>query len=135
MRYASNISSKPACNFRHHFFPISCPICIINRSFRGSMIFRDTIFYFTCLCIVLPWWHFSSCFPPPTTPHTPPHPHPHLFILPHGLEHIMKENMLLLKYLLEPYISKNVSIDKLDDIVNKYNNTYHSTIKIKPADV
>ena len=26
-------------------------------------------------------------------------------------------------------------IDKLDDIVNKYNNTYHSTIKIKPADV
>ena len=28
-------------------------------------------------------------------------------------------------------ISKNVSIDKLDDIVNKYNNTYHRTIKIK----
>ena len=26
-------------------------------------------------------------------------------------------------------------IDKLDDIVNKYNNTYHSTIKMKPADV
>ena len=26
-------------------------------------------------------------------------------------------------------------IDKLDDIVNKYNNTYHSTIKIKPVDV
>ena len=24
-------------------------------------------------------------------------------------------------------ISKNVYIDKLDDIVNKYNNTYHST--------
>ena len=32
-------------------------------------------------------------------------------------------------------ISKNVYIDKLDDIVNKYNNTYHSTIKMKPADV
>ena len=32
-------------------------------------------------------------------------------------------------------ISKNVSIDKLDDIVNKYNNTYHSTIKIKPVTV
>ena len=32
-------------------------------------------------------------------------------------------------------ISKNVYIDKLDDIVNKYNNTYHSTIKTKPADV
>ena len=26
-------------------------------------------------------------------------------------------------------------IDKLDDIVNKYNNTYHRTIKIKPVDV
>ena len=25
-------------------------------------------------------------------------------------------------------ISKNVYIDKLDDIVNKYNNTYHRTI-------
>ena len=32
-------------------------------------------------------------------------------------------------------ISKNVYIDKLDDIVNKYNNTYHRTIKKKPADV
>ena len=32
-------------------------------------------------------------------------------------------------------ISKNVYIDKLDDIVNKYNNTYHSTIKMKPIDV
>ena len=28
-------------------------------------------------------------------------------------------------------ISKNVYIDKLDDIINKYNNTYHRTIKIK----
>ena len=26
-------------------------------------------------------------------------------------------------------------IDKLDDIVNKYNNTYHSTIKMKPVDL
>ena len=32
-------------------------------------------------------------------------------------------------------ISKNVCIDKLDDIVNKYNNTYHRTIKMKPVDV
>ena len=32
-------------------------------------------------------------------------------------------------------ISKNVYIDKLDDIVNKYNNTYHRTIKMKPIDV
>ena len=27
-------------------------------------------------------------------------------------------------------ISKNMYIDKLDDIVDKYNNTYHRTIKI-----
>ena len=32
-------------------------------------------------------------------------------------------------------ISKNVYIDKLDDIVNKYNNAYHSTIKMKPVDI
>ena len=31
-------------------------------------------------------------------------------------------------------ISKNVYIDKLDNIVNKYNDRYHSTIKIKPVD-
>ena len=32
-------------------------------------------------------------------------------------------------------ISKNVYIDVLDDIVNKYNNTVHKTIKMKPIDV
>ena len=32
-------------------------------------------------------------------------------------------------------ISKNVYSDKSDDIVNKYSNTYHKTIKMKPADV
>ena len=32
-------------------------------------------------------------------------------------------------------VSKNVSIDVLDDIVNKYNNTFHRTIKMKPIDV
>ena len=31
--------------------------------------------------------------------------------------------------------SENVYIDVLDDIVDKYNNTYHETIKIKPIDV
>ena len=31
--------------------------------------------------------------------------------------------------------SKNVYIDKLDDIVNKYKNTCHSTIKMKPVHV
>ena len=32
-------------------------------------------------------------------------------------------------------ISKNVYIDKLNDIVDEYNNTYHTTIKMKPIDV
>ena len=32
-------------------------------------------------------------------------------------------------------ILKNVCIDKLNNIVNEYNNTYHTTIKIKPVDV
>ena len=55
--------------------------------------------------------------------------------------------MLLLKDLLElrfirnqiykytTSISKNVYIEGLDEIVNKYNNTYHRTIKMTPADV
>ena len=32
-------------------------------------------------------------------------------------------------------ISKNVNIGKLDKIMHKYNNTYHSTIKMKLFDV
>ena len=32
-------------------------------------------------------------------------------------------------------ISKNVYIDKLDDMVNEYNNTYHTRTKMKPVDV
>ena len=32
-------------------------------------------------------------------------------------------------------ISKNVYTDKLDDIVDEYNNTYHRTIKMKPTGV
>ena len=32
-------------------------------------------------------------------------------------------------------ISKNIYFDVLDGIVNKYNNTVHKTIKIKPIDV
>ena len=32
-------------------------------------------------------------------------------------------------------VSKNVYFDVLDDIVNKYNNTVHKTIKMKPIDV
>ena len=32
-------------------------------------------------------------------------------------------------------ISKNVYIDKVDDIVKEYNNKYHTSIKMKPVDV
>ena len=32
-------------------------------------------------------------------------------------------------------VSKNVYIDKLEDIINEYNNTYHTRIKMKPTDV
>ena len=32
-------------------------------------------------------------------------------------------------------VSKKLHIDKLDDIVNEYNNKYHKTIKMKPVDV
>ena len=32
-------------------------------------------------------------------------------------------------------MSKNLYIDKLDDIVGEYNDTYHGTIKMKPTDV
>ena len=32
-------------------------------------------------------------------------------------------------------VSKNVYIDKLDDIVDEYNNAYHTTIKMKPNNV
>ena len=32
-------------------------------------------------------------------------------------------------------ISKNVHIDKLDDFVRKYNNTFHTLTKMKPIDV
>ena len=56
----------------------------------------------------------------------------------------MKQNLLLLKdfirtlnnkvYNYMTSISKNMYIDKLDEIVNKYNHTYHRTIKMKPAD-
>ena len=33
------------------------------------------------------------------------------------------------------WTSKNVYIDKLDEVVNDCNDTYHSTIKMKPTNV
>ena len=60
------------------------------------------------------------------------------------IRYIMKENLVVaerfirtLKTKIYKYmtsLSKNV-FDKLDDIVNEYNNTYHRTIKMKPVDV
>ena len=32
-------------------------------------------------------------------------------------------------------IAKSVSINKLDDVLNKYNNKFHNTIRIKSLDV
>ena len=44
-----------------------------------------------------------------------------------------ESNSYALKYMTS--ISKNVSVDEWDDIINKYNNTNNSTIKIRPVDV
>ena len=52
-------------------------------------------------------------------------------VVPERFIRILKNKIY--KYITS--ISKNVHIDKLDDIVNRYNNTYHRTIKMKPADV
>ena len=46
---------------------------------------------------------------------------------------IITLNSKIYKYVTS--ISKNVYIGKLDNIVNRYNNTYRSTIKMKPVDV
>ena len=56
----------------------------------------------------------------------------------------MKENLLLLKDFLELWrikstnmtlVSRNVSIDMLDNIVDKFNKKYQRTINMKPIDV
>ena len=58
----------------------------------------------------------------------------------------MKENLLLLRDLLEHWKSRFlntwqlfqkmfINIKVFDNIVNKYNNTVHKTIKMKPVDV
>ena len=60
------------------------------------------------------------------------------------IQHTMKESLFLLKDLLEHWkiritniwqLSKNVYFDVLDDIVDKYNNTYHRTIEVRPVHV
>ena len=47
----------------------------------------------------------------------------------------MKETLKNKIYKYMTSVSKNVDIDKLDDIVNKSNNIYHSAIKMRPVDV
>ena len=55
------------------------------------------------------------------------------------IRYITKERFIrTLKTKIYKYMtstSKNVYINKLDDIVNEYNNTYHITIKTKPVDI
>ena len=52
-------------------------------------------------------------------------------VVPERFIRILKNEIY--KYMTS--VPKNAYIDKLDDIVNKYNNTYHSTIKTRPVDV
>ena len=61
------------------------------------------------------------------------------------IQFLMKENELLQKDLFKTLknkiykhmtkIGENVYFNDLDDIVKKYNNTAHSSIKMKPKDV
>ena len=55
-----------------------------------------------------------------------------------GKSVVAERIMRTLKKKIHKYMSsmsKNVYVDKLDDIVNKYKNTYHSTMKMKTVDV
>ena len=62
-----------------------------------------------------------------------------MYSAPHEEKYVAAERFVqtskskLYKYMTS--VSKNMYIDKLDDIVNKYNNPYHRAIKIKPVDV
>ena len=48
-------------------------------------------------------------------------------------ERFIRTSTQIYKYMTS--ISKSVYIDKLDDIVNEHNNTYHRTSKVKPINV
>ena len=53
-----------------------------------------------------------------------------------GKSVVADRSIRTLKYKIYKYItsvSKNLYINELNDIANKYNNTYHSSIKMKPA--
>ena len=54
------------------------------------------------------------------------------------IQHTIKENLFLLKDLLglwKTRVSKNLYFNVLDEIINKYKNTVHRSIKMKPIDV
>ena len=51
-----------------------------------------------------------------------------------GKSFIAERFITTLKNKMTP-ISKNVYIEKLNDLVNEYSNTYHRTVKMKPLDV
>ena len=53
------------------------------------------------------------------------------FVVPERFIRTLKNKIY--KYMTS--ISKNVFIDKLNDIVNEYNTTYHRTIKLKHIDI
>ena len=55
-----------------------------------------------------------------------------------GKSIVAERSIRTLKNAIHKYttsITKTVCINKIDDIVDKYNNTYHRTIKMKPVDV
>ena len=59
-------------------------------------------------------------------------------ILNEGKSVVAESFIRILKNKIYKYMtatSKNVYINKLDDMINEYNNTYHRTIKMKPVDV
>ena len=67
-------------------------------------------------------------------------------IITKWIQHIKKENLLFAErfiiriltnktYECMTSIWKNLYVDKLVDVANKYNNTYHRTIKMEPSKV
>ena len=62
-----------------------------------------------------------------------------MYLLPNKRKSFVTERCIrtlktkIYKYMTS--ISKNAYINKLDDIVNEYNNTQHRTIQMKPVDV
>ena len=62
-----------------------------------------------------------------------------MYLIYNGGKSVVAEKFIrTLKTKIRKYmtsVSKNVYVDKLDDIVDEYNNTYHRTTKMKTVDV